>query len=71
MAMDLPSYIRSFDSENVTRAIDLAAREWGVSKGAVKDWLYGRRTPRPRWARVIVGGAKGRVTLASIYREQQ
>lgn len=65
--MDLPAYIRSFDPENVTRAIDAAAQEWGVGSGAVKDWLYGRRRPRPETAHKIVEGARGKVTLASIY----
>ena len=66
MATDLPTHIRSFDPK-VGRAIDIAADRWGVSRGAVKDWVYGRRLPRPSKAREMLELEKGKLSMASIY----
>lgn len=60
MAMDLPSFIRSLGVEKAAELFDESPR-------AVKGWMYGERTPRPKKAKKLVERSKGRVTLATIY----
>lgn len=62
--MDLPAFIRS-------RGLDALASRLGVSRFAVKSWLYGERLPRPETAQKIIRESRGRVTMDAIYGEQQ
>jgi DNA-binding transcriptional regulator YdaS (Cro superfamily) len=68
--MDLPTFIRSL-APDTTGAIERAAELFDVKPGAVKAWLYGERTPRPKQAQVIVERSKGKVSYASIYRAER
>jgi hypothetical protein len=69
--MDLPSFIRSLDPGDVVAAIDAAAKLFDEKPGAVKNWLYGVRYPRPATGRKIVERTNGKVPLSGIYGERE